>query len=388
MKTAGMIDYAGSFKALIQLIDKYNSMYWSAGKKIKSGMIRTAEILIKIYGVVLLKNKNAKLDGTLMPLRTSNAQLATMQKCSKRTIQRHLDRLELARVLMRKERGSEMGIELWINRDLLLQKIEEEKNRLKKAQNPMQPPFSEKQKIDIPATKCLHSEIIPELKNNIIIAVSTVEKSQKLKNEMLISLKDREIEGTGYTEGNVWGRSADAVEKWKDAARAPGTSRHFFVEMLWELSKKLLYGKTYLTQSQDQKAVQLIENLYAPVEKENLQKVHENYCKRINLVKRYVDRNPSKRFVPLPYIFFDTANQHGFCGTKKWLQQQVERRKRVKKECLLLQELNRYKENEKRRDNMRIPVLQMYRQCEERIMAVSDVELLKRFYEGISFSSC
>ena len=158
--------------------------------------------------------------------------------------------------------------------------------------------------------------------------------------------------------------------------------------MLWDLSKKLLYGKTYLTGSQNQKAVQLIENLYAPVDKENLQKVHENYCKRINLVKRYVDRNPSKRFVPLPYIFFDTKNQNGFCGTKKWLQQQVERRKQVKKECLLLQELNRYKENERRRDNMRIPVLKMFRLCEERIKATSDMDLLRRFYEGISLSAC
>ncbi|MCX6180982.1 MAG: hypothetical protein NT150_03515 [Bacteroidetes bacterium] len=388
MKTVGVIDYAGSFKALIQLIDQHNSMYYNAGKKIKSGMIRTAEILIKIYGVFLLKNKNAKISGDLAPLKTSNAQLATMQKCSTRTIQRHLDRLELARVLMRKEKGNEMGIEIWINRDLLLEKIVKEENKLKSVQSFIRSTLSAEQKLNSPTTKCLHSEEEPYLNNNIIIAVSSVEKSERPKNEMLFNHKDRDIEGTGYTEGKVWGRSVDAVEKLKNESSVPGTSRHSFVEMLWDLSKKLLYRKTYLTQSQNQKAVQLIETLYAPVENENLQKVHANYCKRINLVKRYVNKNPSKRFVPLPYIFFDTKNIHGFCGTKKWLQQQVERRKQVKKECLLLEELNRYWENEKCRDNMRIPVLRMYRLCEASIKGTGDLDLLNRFYEGISLGTC
>ena len=377
---AGVIDYSGSFKALMDLIEQYNSLYVSTGKKIKSGMIRTAEILIKIYGVVLLKNNTKhQLAGESVPLMTSNAQLAKMQNCSKRTIQRHLERLELARVLVKKQsRGREMGIELWINKTLLMEKIEKVQRAEKKLEAGESGETREKSRVfqdlkqEMNATKCRHSDKEEIITNKRIGVV-----------EMLESRKNV-AQGAGYTGKTHWGSLEVMVEKSAEGSGSPGGFRDFFVDMLWDLSKKLLYGKTFLTESQHLKARQLIEHLYAPVKKENLQKVHENYCKRIGLVKKYVDKNPRMRFVPLPYIFFDTNNSFGFCGTKKWLEQVIARKRAVRKEVVLLREVTCYCENEKRKDHMKIPSLMMYRDCEKRIISYEDDGLTKRFYEAIS----
>jgi hypothetical protein len=378
---AGVIDYSGSFKALMSLIEQYNSLYVSTGKKIKSGMIRTAEILIKIYGVCLLKNNTKyQLAGESVPLMTSNAQLAKMQNCSKRTIQRHLERLELARVLIKKQsRGRELGIELWINKTLLMEKIEKEQRDKKVIGGSLSIKTSEKTKDsqdlkqEMSATKCRHSDK-EEIINNKIIGVVELLGNQK-----------NVAQGAGYTGKTHRGGLEVTVEKGEEGSGSPGGFRDFCVDMLWDLSKKLLYGKTFLAESQHLRARQLIEHLYAPVKKEHLQKVHENYCKRIGLVKKYVDKNPRMRFVPLPYIFFDTKNSFGFCGTKKWLEQMMARKRAVRKEVILLEEVTRYSENEKRKGNMKVPSLMMFRDCEKRIKAQSDDGLSKRFYEAISF---
>ena len=390
MKT-GMIDYSGSFKLLMSLIDQYNMLYENAGKKIKSGMIRTAEILMKIYGVFLLKEKSGEKKESF---RTSNAQLARMQNCSKRTIQRHLERLQLAKILIKREnKGKKSGIELWINLNLLMEKMSahpvkgEKPERSLTASTGKQSPsfkdekwqetieniekkvfgsdFHEKEQ----RTKCRHSE--EEIINN------------KINSTVKLLIPAQSTEETGYTGEKDRGPAESVVQNQKEDLAAPGLSRISFVEMFWNLSKKLLYGKTYLSESQHQKALELIAQLYAPVDKEKLQRVHEHYCKRIELVRRYVDRMPEKRFVPLPYIYFDTKNPSGFVGTKKWLQQQIESKREIRKECILLRELSRYKENEKRRDNLKIPQLAMYCDCEKIIKAQNDESLLRRFYEAM-----
>lgn len=45
---------------------------------------------------------------------------------------------------------------------------------------------------------------------------------------------------------------------------------------------------------------------------------YDDFCKRVVLAKRYVERSPD-RFIPVPSIWFNKHFPHGFCGTLSWL---------------------------------------------------------------------
>ncbi len=82
------------------------------------------------------------------------------------------------------------------------------------------------------------------------------------------------------------------------------------------MARSLLYKNVDLTERQVLIAKKLIQKLYGPVLTEKLSTVHQHYVERISLVSKYIKKNPEKRFVPLPYLYFDTKNLNGFVGTK------------------------------------------------------------------------
>ena len=114
--------FSESLKKLGAYIKAYNASQNAVKGQVRQPMISTARELVLLYGHFLCQPAGAVLHDihALPPLRTNNGQLAARCLCSKRTIQRHMERLIESEVVIKKRwRGSKASYELWLNPSVL-----------------------------------------------------------------------------------------------------------------------------------------------------------------------------------------------------------------------------------------------------------------------------
>lgn len=409
-----VIHYPTAYKALDCFIDLYNEKAEKRSDRLRTGAVMTAKEIIRIYGISLLKaNGYQQVDKENLPtLQTNNKQLSKLVKCSSRTIQRHILKLQVAGIVTNKIfHGSNSNYELLINPQIVLAKeklpVDKVKKQLQEAldlakENDVKSSLLEIQKTNCPDTySCNTSNKI----NNIIIAVDNS------GNEKRSSLSLTENIDTGYITGNSAGNTGEIAQVFSEkqekieekkiqdtgeiASRteksgykiAPDPVRdnslNLYVSLLWMMARSLLYKNVDLTERQVLIAKKLIQKLYGPVLTEKLSTVHQHYVERISLVSKYIKKNPEKRFVPLPYLYFDTKNLNGFVGTKKWYEADQKRKKEVERELVVSSLIRKYQNNEKKDTAKKVSSLQLFRECENTIGKFNDAALTQRFHAAV-----
>jgi hypothetical protein len=405
-----IIHYPTSFRALDEFISGYNLNVSKHSEKIRAGAILTARELIRIYGVSLLKASAFNgFDRTNLPsLQTNNQQLAELVKCSSRSIQRYIKKLLSAGIITSKKfRGSNANYELWIKPEIIAlgeqTGVEKSKANLTAALEKAREKEEKEEESGIYLDKrpcCPHS-YSGNFKNNLIIAVETVDNHQNCQN-------------SGNTTGNTriiaYKKNVSGEEKKGSAAAAPPTEetriiasqvdksgsanlqipdptcdnfQNFYVRLFWMMARNLLYKDKYLTDSQVEIAQKLIFKFYAPVKKEHIDGIHKIYIERLSLVAKYLAKDPARRFVPLPYIYFDTANPKGFVGTKKWYKEHKKNKKDLKLELVLNEAINKFTGNEMQEPINRNPPLTVFRECQNTLVRFGDPSLLDRFHAAV-----
>jgi DNA-binding Lrp family transcriptional regulator len=418
-----VIHYPTAYKALDCFIDAFNETARKSTDKLRTGAVMTAKELIRIYGISLLKaNGYQQVDKDNLPtLQTNNRQLAKLVKCSSRTIQRHIHKLQAAGIITSKIfHGSNSNFEVLINPKILLVREKLSVENLKKqlpdtptptSQNTPKPGFSKKQKTNCPDTYSCNTG---KQNNNLIIAVHNSELSaiEDPGHEKRSSLSLTTVIETGDMTGNRTGDTgeiaqvfserqkkieekiventgeiASRVDKSGDRNVPPDPARdnslNLYTSLLWLMARNLLYKDVDLTERQVLIAKKLIRKLYEPASTANLPNVHQHYIERISLVAKYVRKDPLNRYVPLPYRYFDTNNPKGFVGTRKWYQADQLRKREVEKELVLKRIIRKYQNNEKREPDKKRPAIQLFRECENTIGKFNDASLTERFHAAV-----
>ncbi len=389
------IHYPTTYKALDSYIDLYNQKQLSSGK-IKASVLLTAKEIIRIYGAFLIKEINKgkfqlEVD-EIPPLRTNNVQLSKLTKSSPRTIQRHLKRLEKVGVIISKSfRGTNGGYDLLINPNILSIRgrkgVYNEKNSFNTTKN-----WEAENQLfkNSNTTKCPHT--YPSNNryfNNIIIDVdNSFSINQKnSRNERLTLF-------TGNVTGNAERKTGEEINKaerkageWVNEASqivdsARSASLKAYASALWKLAQNTLYANTPLTDHQKQIGEQLLYKWYEPVDEKYLQNIHIQYCQRIEIVRKYVEKSPDTRFVPFPYQFFDPENKNGFTATKAWYKKHRSRKWEIRKKLIFLSQVRKVKQCLKSK-NAQSSMLEIYRSSEKRIKALKDDKLLNEFYKQL-----
>lgn len=180
---------------------------------------------------------------------------------------------------------------------------------------------------------------------------------------------------------NTEGRGRDRAAEQDLLART--VTLDFYVKMLWTLAKNVLYKNIYLTEGQEKKGKELLRKWYEPVEDRRLSRVHEIYVERISLARKFVQKDPKRRFIQLPDRYFNPANPSGFAGTKPWWKAQEKRKKETQVKLILHAQIRRYLNNEKKPVHLRKPSLELFRSCEQRIGKLGDPILLEQFHAAI-----
>ena len=424
-----LVNYSISLKALDTYVEGYNAEQQSRSTQIRGAIVHTAKELIRLYGVSLLKSNAIQpvTEDAIPSLRTNNIQMGKLTKMSGRTIQRHIKRLQEAQIVAKKIwHGSNSSYELWINPKIMwIKGLKNLKNNRNKSRKENLLPTENQNIKKEQLTTCPHTDTrdFTGEKNNILI---TVNKLRKLWQEQAANDPDftGDVTGEGKqrslrsqttfsTTGNVTGdhtgdtqlkdlkkndtqlkehrRARSATEVTMDGSRqpqsrpsealkAPGDNdptRHSFLvsyaEKLWKLAREKLYADTSLTLNQHRTATQLLYQWYSPVATEKLDAAHKIYAERIGYVEEYIKKDPSSRYVMLPYRYFDPKNENGFAGTKLWYQ-------KAKRRKILQQQIRKYKNNLAKDTAKARPDLTVYRECEQRVGKLGDPELLQIFY--------
>jgi len=416
-----VINYSTAFKALNGYIQCYNKEA-DRNQTVKPSMILTAQELIKIYGVSLAKaNSIQTIDKSNLPsLKTNNCQLAKRTQASTRTIQRHIKRLLEAGIITEKIfHGSNASFELFINEKILLAtcrlSVNEAKMALELKLNPILQSTNKQEVKNTDRTFCPHTDtrnnsyktnnVIKDVDNLSIGSIlkaagydtgnSSKRSSAKKQNDLNVSTGNV---STGYTGGKVQEKNQDTggkvQEKRAEAdkktdmkarkeAEARCTSLNFYVKMLWTLAQNVLYRGVYLTDRQVEIAQKLLYRWYEPVSTANLANVHQHYVERIDLVRKYIEKDPQKRFVQLPNRYFDPYNSNGFTGTKKWHKIHQQRQREVQVKLIVHAQIKRFLNNEMKEAAKRKPPLELYRECEQRIGKLGDPVLLEQFHSAV-----
>lgn len=413
-----LIQYSITLKALNKFVEGYNAQQDCKSKQVRGSMLHTAKELIRIYGVSLLKsNKIKPVTAEDIPsLRTNNIQLGKLTKMSGRTIQRHIRRLQDAGIITDKiGHGSNSSYELWINPKILWIKGVTTLKTFKKDVSTTKSLSTEKQIVkNNHSTKCPHTDTRDYTRDKINILIP-VEKLRRVWQESTakIPLFTGDVTGdaTGDTQlKDLKKKDTQLKENWRghnptekqivggrqtqlttsEGVHATGDkdpTRHSFlvsyVEELWKLAQEKLYAGTSLTKNQHKTAIQLLHQWYRPVSTEKLAYVHQVYKTRIEIVQKYIQKDPSSRFVTLPYLYFDPKNKHGFTGTKSWYEKEKAHKKRLEYRKILREQIQKFKRNMARDTAESRPLLTVYRECEQRIGKLGIPELLQEFYAEV-----
>ena len=421
-----LLNYSVSFKAMDHYIAAHNAAQPTLRTKVRTSMIHTARELIRIYGVVLQrKDRQSPIDLKNLPsLWTNNPQLATLTQGCSRTMQRHLKRLQEAGIITHKIfHGSKRSYELLINPEIIFINREQapEITDLSTLEDKKKTTDTQFFKNDT-GTKCPGTDTrnITRNKINILKAVNKLKQQlQSPQKEITAvtgntkekdSLSLKVLETTGNTfAGNTQMKELEKKPDVQDAQvkelrreqTAPTVAldapegdeqpRHSFfapyVIALWKLAKAELYHDVHLTTSQCEIALQLLEKWYEPVSVDRLERVHEVYCSRITLVKKYLNADLKNRYVQLPYLYFDPENPSGFAGTKKWYDRQKRQQKGRSSSRILYQQIARFKSNERYDTATAQPRLPLFRACEHQVKKLKNPELLQSFYEAVLTNS-
>ncbi|TAL57600.1 MAG: hypothetical protein EPN85_13755, partial [Bacteroidetes bacterium] len=283
-----VIHYPTAFKALDCFIDTFNESAENGKDKLRTGAVMTAKELIRIYGISLLKANGSQevIAENLPTLQTNNKQLAKLVKCSSRTIQRHILKLQSAGIITSKIfHGSNSNFEVLINPKILLVKQKLNVDKVKKEfqealaqskKNEAKSRISKIQKTNCPDTYCSNTS---NKINNIIIAVHNSEHSASENNgndfkrsSLSLTPENNKGYGTGYTGGytgeivqvfsekqekteekNIQntGEIVQRVDKLGDRNVPSDPTRdnslNLHVSLLWMMARNLLYKNVDLT---------------------------------------------------------------------------------------------------------------------------------------------
>lgn len=362
------IDFGKSFKALSAFVDNYNKTK-ELSQRLRQNTIATAQDLIKLYAMALRRSENKnKLLGISSteypPLFTNNIQLSQRLKISGRTIQRHISKLiETGFITKKIFHGTNSQYELHFNQEIL--------SPCKTGYSVI---FPEE---EVGATEPIAStcpDTVSCTTGTRIIINTNVNKCEKP-----FSTGDK-----GYTGYNfdLWSGSTDPFscppqEGLQEHVLAGGAQR--YINLLWDYASKTIYKSRSFTTLDVQQVKRYLQPYFHNVKEESLDKVYCTYIERINLVEKYVDKDPLNRFVPSPHHYFNIQNHKGFRGTKSWLEKHVARKEELAKETIFKKILHIY---QKQCTSAHITqnVLQTFRECEAAVQNLRSTKLLKSFY--------
>lgn len=97
-----------------------------------------------------------------------------------------------------------------------------------------------------------------------------------------------------------------------------------YTRAAWACAQVALWGNVVFSIEERERARQYIGSWL--IKQPDIYQAYIEFCERVLLTRQYISQH-SARYVPVPSLWLDPANKHGFNGTLKWHRQLLDRRR-------------------------------------------------------------
>ncbi|MBP2831245.1 hypothetical protein J8281_03510 [Aquimarina sp. U1-2] len=385
-------DFSEVFWNTKSYIDRYNKRQTQLTNKLNANHRATAELITRLYIKQLNQaSRFQELGREQLPgFRTFNVSLATCKGCTKRTIINHKERLKQAGFIVREEhRGSE-GIEIWITPEVLGHKklCATSVDGVTKI-GVVTSLFYDKAKNFHP----LVHEQQEQRNNNITVHKSISGVSQKThqddKANTTGTIQEHDM-NTGEIVPSVPQNQTKVSEKETEKVGAEHIS--FLKKQVldfWRYTYSSLYPGLMFCKPEEQEILNHIwASVFQKFRLKGTKKQWENHqdmlYKRVDMVRRWLERNPN-HWIPKPYLYFHHNNKrNGFGKTWEWYLKQETLKNEIRNQIIIQQTQHEWKQREKGEGRHKHKTrLQLFRIHEKRISNYKDKALEQAYQRSL-----
>ena len=391
--TSVYYDFSTLFTATKNFIDTHNQNHHQLTERLNANHRATAELITRLYAkqlnhaITLGEDIIEELPG----FKTFNPSLASCKGCTVRTIINHKERLKAAGFITKEIHRGKSGVELWINPAIFKTK------KSSTAPNNIQSDIQIIKEVYDLKVKNLHPLVHEqqELKNNN----SSVHKLITEKEGVRLSAHKQKltsVTGTSQEQHkNIRESRNSASKKQKKMATSTNVKEAdsaFLLQLVrdfWNYTRLLLYPDTMLGKQEE---TEILNYIWASVfkkfkitgSKKDWESYQEILYKRIDMVSRWLERNPN-RWVPPPHLYFNPENKrNGFDKTYEWFLKQELLKKEIRNQILIQKTESEWKEHKKgigRHKNK--TRLQLFRIQQQRLSQYKDDRLLQLYEKSL-----
>ncbi|WP_299187665.1 hypothetical protein [uncultured Aquimarina sp.] len=386
-------DFSKLFTATKTFIDTHNENHNNLKERLSANHRATAELITRLYAKQLNKaiTLGEDIAEELPGFKTFNPSLASCKGCTVRTIINHKERLKAAGFIIGETHRGKLGVELWINPVIF--------NVKKSSTIVIQIPSHLKNSNTISdgIVKNLHLLVHEqqELKNNN----SSVDKLITEKEGVRLSAhkqKITEVTGTSQEQHkNIRESRNSASKKQKKMATSTNVKEAdsaFLLQLVrdfWNYTRLLLYPDTMLSKPEETEILNCIwtsvfKKFKITGSKKDWEGYQEILYKRIDMVARWLERNPN-RWVPPPHLYFSPENKrNGFNKTYEWFLKQELLKKEIRNQILIQKTESEWKDHNKGKGRHKNKTrLQLFRIQQQRLSQYKDERLLQQYEKSL-----
>ena len=382
------LDYSVIFKHTKLFIDVYNSKQTDLKDRLNANHRATAELIVRLYAQQINKSGYEVMPLTDLPgFRSYNPSLASCKGCTVRTVINHKHRLVKAGFIQKEIHRGAGGIELRINPAVLGEvKVSTITDDNTTQIKPLASFFKRR-------VKNLHPlvHVQQELNNNN----SSVEKLITPKKRPACQMVGKEVihssaRGTPQEQDKNIGESAASASNGQ--TKATEVERTFLlslVEQFWKYTKEQLYPDLILTEPEDKEVLNHIwRSVYKKFTLDGDRKQWKNYQEmlyaRVDMVKRWLERNPS-HWIPAPHLYFHQHNtKNGFEKTWTWYLKQLAMKKTIRNQLIIQATNHEWKQHAKGQGRHKHKTrFELFRLQQKRLSKYKDADLLKSYENSL-----
>jgi len=308
-------DFGRLFTATKSFVDRHNQNKLGLTERLNANHRATAELITRLYAKQL--NKGVILGDTfekgLPGFRTYNPSLASCKGCTVRTIINHKDRLKAAGFIIKEVHHGKTGIELWINPLIFSDKV--------KNLHPL---------VHVQQEQINNNSTVDNLSVNLEGLITQYEVTRTVQEQ---DMNTRES------------RISDSALQTRHAKNAnTGESESAFllslVQDFWKYSKAVLYPDIIHSKPEE---AEVLNNIWSSVyrkfkiqgNRQDWQNYQQILYKRVDMVARWLARNPN-RWVAPPHLYFHPENKkNGFAKTYEWFIKQETLKRNIRNQILI-----------------------------------------------------
>ncbi|WP_062056021.1 hypothetical protein [Aquimarina longa] len=386
-------DFSMLFKATKTFIDHHNSTHHQLTERLNSNHRATAELITRLYAkqlnhaVVLGEDLTEALPG----FKTFNPSLATCKGCTVRTIINHKERLKAAGFIIKELHRGKAGIELWINPSIFTpKKLSTSPDHLHSHSSHIQSILIDKVKNFPPLVQEQQEQ---KNNNSTVDMLIPSEKGVRLSahrahTNFVTGTRQEQNKNTRES------RPSDSKKQTRGAKkmRQNELESAFLLQLVrdfWAYARGILFTELMLSPAEE---AEILNHIWASVyrkfkikgSKKDLQGYQEILYKRVDMVSRYLERNPN-RWVAPPHLYFHPDNKrNGFNKTYQWFIKQETLKREIRNQILIQKSEQEWKDhNQGKGIHKHKSRLQLFRIQQQRLSSYTDECLLKAYEKSL-----